>query len=169
MSAPPTADPTVFRHLMGRWPTGVAIVTAHDGATDYGLTVNALVSVSLRPPSLLVSLGDDADSSPVVAKSRAFVANFLSAEQRPVSERFSQSIVPTEKFRDLPVHRGVTGAAILDGSLGALECRVVAEFRISDHRLFVGEVVAQELGADALPLVYHRSRYTTSGPPPGPL
>ena len=160
MSGPPSTDPNVFRRLMGRWPTGVAIVTTRDGITDYGLTVNGLLSVSLHPPSLLVSLRDDADSSPAVAKSRIFVANFLSAQQRSISERFALSLASEEKFRDLPLHRGVTGAAILDGSLGALECRVLSEFQVSDHHLFAGEVVAQELGADAAPLVFHRSRYT---------
>ncbi|HUZ79532.1 MAG TPA: flavin reductase family protein [Thermoplasmata archaeon] len=160
MSGLPSTDPNVFRRLMGRWPTGVAIVTTRDGTTDYGLTVNGLLSVSLHPPSLLVSLGDDADTCPVVAKSRVFVANFLSAQQRSISERFALSLASEEKFRDLPLHRGVTGAAILDGSLGALECRVVSEFHVSDHRLFAGEVVAQELGVEAAPLVFHRSRYT---------
>ncbi len=160
MNASPEADPNAFRRLMGRWPTGVAIVTTRTSTADYGLTVNGLLSVSLHPPSLLVSLGDDADSSPVVAQSRVFVANFLTDQQRSISELFARPIPPEEKFRDLPLHRGRTGAAILDGSLGALECRVISEFRAADHRLFVGEVVAQELGADAAPLVFHRSRYT---------
>jgi flavin reductase (DIM6/NTAB) family NADH-FMN oxidoreductase RutF len=146
---------------MGRWPTGVAIVTTREGEQDYGLTVNGLLSVSLHPPSLLVSLGDEADSTPVVARSRVFVANFLTAQQQPIGERFARSMPSPEKFRDLPLHRGTTGAAILDGSLGALECRVVSEWRASDHRLFVGAVVAQELGEDLAPLLFHRSRYAT--------
>jgi flavin reductase (DIM6/NTAB) family NADH-FMN oxidoreductase RutF len=145
---------------MGRWPTGVAIVTTRDGTMDYGLTVNGLLSVSLRPPALLVSLGEDADSCAAVARSRVFVANFLTVQQQAISERFALSLAPGEKFRDLALHRGATGAAILDGSLGALECRVISEFQVSDHRLFVGEIVAQELGADSAPLVFHRSRYT---------
>ncbi|MFZ0699843.1 MAG: flavin reductase family protein [Thermoplasmata archaeon] len=160
MSGTPGTDANAFRRLMSRWPTGVAVVTTRHGTTDYGLTVNGLFSVSLNPPSLLVSLADDADSGPAVAKSRIFIANFLTAQQQPISERFALSLAPEEKFRDLPLHRGVTGAAILDGSLGALECRVVSEFHVSDHRLFVGEVVAQELGVDSAPLVFHRSRYT---------
>ncbi|NNN17517.1 MAG: flavin reductase [Thermoplasmata archaeon] len=160
MSGSSSPDPDVFRRLMGRWPTGVAIVTTRDGSTDYGLTVNGLLSISLHPPSLLVSLGDDADSCPAVARSRIFVANFLTAQQQSIGERFALSLAPGEKFRDVPLHRRGTGAAILDGSLGALECRVVAEFHVSDHRLFVGEVVAQELGAEASPLVFHRSHYT---------
>lgn len=159
MNPPEPIDPAGFRRLMGRWPTGVAIVTTHEDGHDHGLTVNGLLSVSIRPPSLLISLGDDADSTVVVGRTRAFAANFLSAAQQPLSERFAQTIPAVEKFRDLPLHRGQTGAAILDDALGALECRVVDEFRASDHRLFVGEVVAQELGADLPPLVFHRSRY----------
>lgn len=161
MKEEPTADPTIFRRLMGRWPTGVAIVTTRDGATDHGLTVNGLTSISIQPPSLLVSLGDEADSSEIVANRRIFAANFLSAQQQSLSERFAQPIPPGEKFRDLSLHRGVTGAALLDGSLGALECRVISEFRVSDHRLFVGKVVALELGADLPPLLFHRSHYSS--------
>ncbi len=161
MSRPEVPDPAMFRRLMGRWPTGVAIVTTREGERDYGLTVNGLLSISLHPPSLLISLGDDADSSPVVARSRLFVANFLTARQQSISERFAQSMPSAEKFRDLPLHRGATGVAIIDGSLGALECRVVSEFPASDHHLFVGEVVAQELGEDLAPLVFHRSHYAT--------
>lgn len=160
MSRPAAVDATAFRRLMGRWPTGVAIVTARDGTTDYGLTVNGLLSVSLHPPSMLVSLGDDADTGPVVARGRIFVANFLAATQQSISERFALSLAPAEKFRDLPIHRGVTGAAIVDGSLGALECRVISDFHAADHHLFVGEVVGLELGTDSAPLVFHRSRYT---------
>ncbi|MGD0718627.1 MAG: flavin reductase, partial [Thermoplasmata archaeon] len=56
MSEPEGTGSVAFRRLMGRWPTGVAIVTTREGEQDYGLTVNGLLSVSLHPPSLLVSL-----------------------------------------------------------------------------------------------------------------
>lgn len=157
---PPTVDAAAFRHLMTRWSTGVSVVTAHDGSGDSGLTVNALLSVSLTPPSLLISLTQDADTTPVIQRSGSFVVNFLAADQRTVSERFAQALPAERKFRDLPIHRGNTGAALLDGTLGAAECKVVGWIPRYDHVLVVGEVVHQELGRDAPPLLFFRSGYS---------
>ncbi len=160
MSAAP--DAPGFRALMGRWATGVAVVTVRDGETDHGLTVNAFLSVSLSPPSVLVSLKDDVDSLPPLERSRAFAVNVLAADQRAVSERFARTVPAAEKFRELPFHRGVTGAALVDGTLGALECRVAAIVPQFDHRLVVGEVVHAETGRDGPPLLFFRSGYGTA-------
>jgi flavin reductase (DIM6/NTAB) family NADH-FMN oxidoreductase RutF len=148
-----------FRGLMARWATGVSVVTAHDGPLDAGLTVNAFLSVSLTPPSILVSLTEDADTTPVIERTGLFAVNLLAADQRPLSERFARPVPPAEKFTDLPVHRGRTGVALLDGTLGALECRMASRAPAYDHVLFVGEVVHSELGRDAPPLVFFRSAY----------
>jgi len=153
------ADPGEFRGLMGRWPTGVSVVTAREGPLDAGLTVNALLSISLAPPSILVSLTEDADTTPVVDRTGQFAVNFLAADQRSLSERFALAIPPAEKFVGVPVHRGTTGVALLDGTLGAAECRLVARVPAFDHVLFVGEVVHLERGRDAPPLLFFRSAY----------
>jgi 3-hydroxy-9,10-secoandrosta-1,3,5(10)-triene-9,17-dione monooxygenase reductase component len=149
-----------FRDLMARWATGVAVVTSHDESGDAGLTVNALLSVSLSPPSILISLTQDADTTPVIHRSGSFAVNFLHADQRSVSERFALPSPPAEKFRDLRVHRERTGAPLLDGTLGAAECRVVAWTPRYDHVLILGEVVHQEVGREGLPLLFFRSGYS---------
>ncbi len=158
-AAPSDADPALFRRAMARWATGVSVVTAHDRGEDAGLTVNALLSVSLTPPSLLVSLQSDVDTLPVLERSHAFATNFLSARQRALSERFARTVPSKEKFEGVPCHRGLTGAALLDGTLGALECRVVSVTSAFDHRLVVGEVARVELGGDLAPLLFYRSGY----------
>ncbi|MCI4372514.1 MAG: flavin reductase family protein, partial [Thermoplasmata archaeon] len=145
--------------LMARWATGVAVVTTHDDSGDAGLTVNALLSISLTPPSLLISLTQDADTTPVIHRSGSFAVNFLAADQQPISERFAQALPAVEKFRTLAVHRGRWGAPLLDGTLGAAECRVVAWTPRYDHVLIVGEVVHQEVGRDGAPLLFFRSGY----------
>jgi flavin reductase (DIM6/NTAB) family NADH-FMN oxidoreductase RutF len=152
-------DRDAFRRLMGRWATGVSVVTAREGAHDAGLTVNALLSVSIAPPSVLVSLTRDVDSLPVIERSGRFGVSFLAADQRPLSARFADTVPAAEKFRDVPVHRSPHGIALLDGVLGALECQVVARTSAFDHELIVGEVEYQELGRDALPLLFYRSSY----------
>lgn len=163
MTVPP--ERTRFRGLMGRWATGVSVVTARDAGGDAGLTVNAFLSVSLAPPSVLVSLQDDVDTLPVLERSRAFAVNLLAADQRALSERFARSIPSAEKFRDLAFHRGTTGAALLDGTLGALECRVLAVQPAFDHRLVLGEVVELEVGREAPPLLFFRSGYADAEAP----
>ncbi|MGD0249832.1 MAG: flavin reductase family protein [Thermoplasmata archaeon] len=159
MAAPAPVDSTTFRRWMGRWATGVSVVTAREGDADAGLTVNALLSVSLAPPSLLISLTRDADTTPVIERSGRFAVNFLAAGQRSLSDRFARTDPATEKFRVLPVHRSPSGLALLEGTLGAVECRVVSKTPAFDHLLILGEVVHQELGREALPLIFFRSGY----------
>ena len=160
-SGTPTSavDTAAFRALMGRWSTGVSVVTAREGSADAGLTVNAFLSVSLAPATVLVSLTQDADTTPVIDRSGRFAVNILAADQRALSERFARTVAPAEKFVDVPVHRSLSGVALLDGTLGAIECRVVARTPVHDHVLFVGEVAHLELGRDAAPLLFFRSAY----------
>ena len=150
---------------MGRWVTGVSVVTAHDASGDAGLTVNALLSVSLAPPSVLVSLSHDADTLPVVERGGHFGASFLAAGQRAVSERFARTLPSAEKFAGIPVHRAPHGSPLVDGSLGALECRVVTRVPAFDHVLLVGEVEYEEVGPDDAPLAFFHSEYAEADGP----
>jgi len=158
-SVRPGVGPGAFRAAVSRWATGVCVVTARDGTFDAGLTVNALLSVALDPPTLLVSLQHDVDTLPVLRKSRTFGVSILAADQRTLSERFARPVPSAEKFRGLAVHRGVTGAALLDGALAGFECRVVSTTPAFDHVLVVGEVVRIEQGREAAPLVFFRAAY----------
>ncbi len=158
-AALPPIAPDDFRRLVGRWATGVSVVTGHDDEGDVGLTVNALLSVALHPPLLLVSLSTDADSTPVIARTGAFGVSVLAASQRALSERFARPVPAREKFATVAGHRGVGGLLLLDGSLAAFECRVVDRHPVADHVLFIGEVVHAEPGANGPPLVFYRSRY----------
>jgi flavin reductase (DIM6/NTAB) family NADH-FMN oxidoreductase RutF len=153
------ADPMAFRALMARWATGVTVVTAHDAGADAGLTVNAFLSVSLTPPTVLVSLTRNVDTLPLIERSRRFAVNILAADQRPLSDRFASTRPSAEKFEALPLHRSASGIALLDGTLGSLECRVSALHPAFDHVLVVGEVEHQEGGRSAPPLLYYHSGY----------
>jgi 3-hydroxy-9,10-secoandrosta-1,3,5(10)-triene-9,17-dione monooxygenase reductase component len=161
----PPVEPTRFRALMGRWATGVSVVTACHEGSDSGLTVNSLVSVTLQPPTVLVSLTADADTLPVAEASGHFGASFLAADQRELSERFARTIPRAEKFTGVAVHRGPAGSALLDGHIGAIECRVVGRTLVHDHVLLTAEVVHAEPGRDAPPLVFFRSGYARAESP----
>ena len=173
MGMTPPIDGLTFRRLMALWATGVSVVTARELDVDGGLTVNALLSVSLAPPSLLVSLSREADTTPLIERTGRFAVSFLAADQRELSVRFAQAVPPAEKFRALSFHRGPSGLALLDGSLAAVECRVVSKTPAYDHLLILGEVLHHEFGREAPPLLFFRSDYgTTAGtdavrlPPP---
>ncbi len=159
MAAPAPIDPEQFRRTIARWVSGVAIVTGRHGSFDVGLTVNSIISVALRPPTLLISLSETADSTPVIERSGVFGVSLLTAAQRAVSERFARSIPSAEKFEGLAVHRGTTGVALLDGALATFECRVERTVPVADHHLEVGVVVAAEGTGDELPLTFFRSHY----------
>ncbi|HKV90524.1 MAG TPA: flavin reductase family protein [Thermoplasmata archaeon] len=159
MSAPPAADATAFRRLMGRWATGVSVVTAREGERDFGLTVNAFLSVSLAPPTVLVSLGHEADTTPVVARTCRFAVSVLSHEQRSVSEKFARTSTPEVKFQGSGFHRTPSGLAILDGALGTFDAKVTKTLEVGDHTLFAGVVEHVTAGPEAAPLLFFRSQY----------
>ena len=155
----PPVDAEVFRRTISRWATGVAVVTASEGPRDAGLTVNAMLSVSLAPPLLLVSLTHDADTTPVLERTRMFGVSLLNASQRALSERFARAVTSEEKFAGVAVHRGSTGVPLLDGALATFECELEQRVEVADHHLLVGRVVAAEAGRDGTPLLFYRSRY----------
>jgi flavin reductase (DIM6/NTAB) family NADH-FMN oxidoreductase RutF len=150
---------------MSRWATGVSVMTAHHEGSDAGLTVNSLVSVTLTPPTVLVSLTTDADTLPVAEARRYFGVSFLGADQRELSERFARTIPRVEKFAGVAIHRGPAGSALLDGNIGAVECRVVGRTLVHDHVMLTGEVVYTEPGRDAPPLLFFRSGYARAESP----
>ena len=156
---PTGADRSAFRRLMGRWPTGVSVVTSRSAEGDVGLTVNAFLSVSLEPPQVLISLTHDADTTPVVERERRFAVNLLAYDQRAVSERFALALPPPEKFRGVAVDRSPAGLPLLPNTLGSLECHLTARLPVADHLLLVGEVVDQRFGRDVAPLLFYRSGY----------
>lgn len=166
MPAEPSSsvEPARFRRMMARWATGVSVVTAREDGKDRGLTVNAFLSVSLDPPRVLVSIASDAEAWPTLHRSHAFALSVLAADQRGISQRFASRMPADEKFAGMDVHRGSTGAALLDGALAAFECQVEQEIPAGDHWLVLGRVVALEEGPDGSPLLFYRSGYAEAEP-----
>ena len=151
-------DHNQLRSVMGSFATGVTVVTTHDGAgRKHGLTANAVCSLSLVPPLLLVCVDKRAESHPAFARSRAFAVNVLAAGQQELSRRFAVS--GGDKFTGIPHHEGPTGAPILEGALAFVECRVVEEHDGGDHTIYVGEVERAEAAGDGAPLLFYRGQY----------
>ena len=147
---------------MGHFVTGVTVVSAFEGDRPFGITVNALSSVSLEPPLVMVALDRRRFLTPIVRASGRFGVNILSEDQQALSDCFAGA--PVTPGRDLfcgaPWHPGETGLPLIDGAIATLECTVVETFSAGDHDLFIGRVdtLVNELH-HPMPLLYYRRRY----------
>lgn len=134
----------VMRHL----PAGVAILTARDGDVDHTVTVNSLLSVSLDPPLILVSLGRSSNFADVVRRTGTWGVSILPAGSGPLALSMARRAGErTAGLGDVPHDRGITGVALLEVALATLECRVHDIHTAGDHDLFIGHVVATSVGA----------------------
>jgi flavin reductase (DIM6/NTAB) family NADH-FMN oxidoreductase RutF len=151
-------DPSDFKAVLGRWATGVAVVTTRgaDG-TQIGLTVNSFASVSLDPPLVLFSIGRDAGSFEAFGKVGCFAVNLLRQDQTEVSNRFADP--EGERFAVDPTEQWVTGAPILTDALAALDCEIHARHDGGDHVIIVGRVRKLKVLNDGHPLGYWLGGY----------
>jgi flavin reductase (DIM6/NTAB) family NADH-FMN oxidoreductase RutF len=154
---------------MGRFPTGVTVVTALDGTRPAGITVNSICPVSVDPPLLMISIDRRRTLTPVIHRTRAFAVNVLRDDQQSLSMCFAgaPTVAGRADFCGAPWHPGETGLPLLDDALAALACEVVLTRTAGDHDLFVARVVAiTGAESDGSPLLYHRGHYAQIGIPP---
>jgi flavin reductase (DIM6/NTAB) family NADH-FMN oxidoreductase RutF len=155
------ADGPDFRKVMGRFATGVTVVTSRRGEDIHGMTVNAFLSVSLKPPTVLVSLSKNTRTERLVLEGGVFAVNILSGEQQALSDRFAgrHKDKEADRFEGFEWTAGQTGAPLFKGALAALECRLLKSFDVGDHTLCLGEVVAAQADERPAPLIFFKSGY----------
>ncbi len=137
-------------------------MTALDGDQPQGITVNALASVSLEPPMVMIALDQRRFIVPAIEASGRYAVNILTEHQQQLADCFAGAAVTPGRsaFCGAGWHRGETGVPLLDGAIAAIECSVSERFAVGDHLLYVGLVEATELAdPDAPPLLYLRRRY----------
>lgn len=150
-------DPSTFRATLGRFASGITVITARDAdGRDVGMTVSAFSSLSLDPPLVLICIDNGASVAPVLEHCELFGINVLSDEQEPISRRFAEKEV--DRFEGVAYHRGQHGIALLDGALAQMECRVHARYPAGDHTILVGAVEGTAVH-EGHPLVYYRGGY----------
>ena len=162
MSASHGIDSDTFRRVMGHFVTGVTVVSAFDGELPFGITVNALSSVSLDPPLVMVALDRRRFLTPIVRAAGRYAVNILSEDQQAMSDCFAGAPVQPgrDAFCGAAWHRGASGLPLIDGVIATLECTVVETYSAGDHDLFIGRV--DTLANDPshpMPLLYYRRRY----------
>lgn len=150
-------DGQQLRRVMGLFATGVTILTTRDAdGRPYGLTANAVTSLSLDPPLLLVCIDKKSETHPHFFASKVFVVNILSADQQELSQRFAKS--GGDKFEGLAHSTNLDGVPVLEGTLGHVECRITETHHGGDHVIHIGAVHAAEVRGGT-PLCYFGGRY----------
>jgi flavin reductase (DIM6/NTAB) family NADH-FMN oxidoreductase RutF len=152
-----SVDPDTFRAAMGRFATGVTVVTTRDAAgADCGMTVSSFTSVSLHPPLVLVCIGHDASMYSAIMESDTFGVSVLAHGQEAISRHFADT--DALRFEGIGFTRGESGVALLEDALAWIECEVVERVEAGDHTIVIGQVQWASAHADH-PLLYYRGGY----------
>lgn len=153
--------PMTLRAALGRFATGVTIITCSDGdGQAVGLTANSFTSLSLDPPLVLWSLRQASNSLTAFTAARHFAVNVLAETQVDLSRRFASSL--DDKFADGGWSTGLGGVPVLTGSAAVFECAVDSQQLAGDHVLFIGRVLRLSELAVA-PLLFQGGHYRMLG------
>lgn len=151
-----------LRSVMRHFPGGVTVVTCGPEEDAEGMTVSAVISVSLEPPLMLVSVQRDARIHQKITDRGHYAVNFLADDQEGLSRLFAspERSGGPEAAHTLGGGFGVTGAPLASGAIASVECEVEASYPGGDHDLFLGRVVAVHPGdTEKNPLIYHEGGY----------
>jgi flavin reductase (DIM6/NTAB) family NADH-FMN oxidoreductase RutF len=152
-------SPEQFRSALGRWPSGVSIVTARSAGEASGMTVSAFFSVSLTPPLIAVSIDQQALTLGSIVASGFFAVNVLSSGQAALSDRFATNGNEPIRFDGIPLlDEPAAHSPLLGGAVLHLDCQLEKAHVAGDHTLLVGRILLA-LPHAGEPLLYHGSNY----------
>jgi flavin reductase (DIM6/NTAB) family NADH-FMN oxidoreductase RutF len=145
------------RALFRRWPAGVSVVVAEVDGRRAGLTVSSLVSLSLEPRLVGISISRQASLHGVLQDARTWAVSILSGEQAHVAQHFARGVPPIALWDGIAVRED--DPRLLSDAVGWLTVRTVDEILTGDHTFFVGEIETLEQGAAQTALVYVSREY----------
>ncbi|EFH81018.1 flavin reductase family protein [Ktedonobacter racemifer] len=148
-------DPERFRSVMSHFASGVTIITTRHEGIDYGLTANAVSSLSRNPPMLLICVNKASNTHKAIAQSQVFAVNILQEHQSKEAQEFAQS--QPNKFSGMRFWYGELGAPLLSDALATIECRVTEEITGGTHSVFLAEVQSAQ-AIEGMPLTYYRGK-----------
>ncbi|MGV9376808.1 flavin reductase family protein [Nonomuraea sp. NPDC003707] len=155
-------DPEAYRKVVGRFATGVAIVTTRLDDVDHAMTVNSFTSVSLDPLLVLFCAEKVARFHDAVLEAGVWGVSVLPASMEDASRFFAHRGRPLNgQLARWPHHLGESGVALFDGAIATVECVTTAVHDGGDHSIVVGEVTALDTPSDGAPLLYHEGQYKT--------
>jgi len=147
-------DPRQFRNALGRFASGVTIITTRDAERTHGMTANAFMSVSLDPPLIVISVDNRAAMNTLLPSTRYFGVSVLAEGQDALSNHFAGRMQEGLEFSFVDKH----DVPVIDGAVAHFVARVVDIHPAGDHTLYVGHVEHFEF-ADGKPLLFHGGRY----------
>jgi flavin reductase (DIM6/NTAB) family NADH-FMN oxidoreductase RutF len=156
-------DAGEFRTAMGRFASGITIMSTLQGGVAHAMTANAFTSVSLDPPLVLVCVDHGVRMHDAVLECGYWAVSVLSDSHREIGERFAKSGRDLyRQFDGIATQTGPkTGCTLVEGALSWLECRTWATYPGGDHTIVVGEVLSLGTGApdDPSALIYYAGGY----------
>ena len=151
-------DPLEFRKHLGKFPTGVTIVTTSDQqGTPVGMTANSFNSVSLNPPLVLWSIDRSAGCFDAFNESDYFAIHVLGEHQQELSNLFARRGV--DRFKDVHTSNGIGCVPLLKDYSVRFECQVEHRYDGGDHVIMVGKVLDMDLKDGVKPLIFHDGQY----------
>jgi flavin reductase (DIM6/NTAB) family NADH-FMN oxidoreductase RutF len=154
----PEIDSRALRNALGRFATGVAIVTALDNeGKPMGLTVNSFSAVSLEPALVLWCLDNNSHNLEAFNKASHHVINILTEAQMELSNRFAS--LPTDRFEGLEWQAGAGGAPVLPGCSAVFEVANETRHVSGDHTIYIGRVVSLQENPEPAPLLFYAGQY----------
>ena len=157
----PRIDPRAFRTALGRFATGIVVVSCRVDGICHAMTANAFMSGSLEPPLVLVSVGRGAQMHSFLQRGGAYGVSVLTDAQEKYSRHFSGR--PLDGFR--PQFEELEGVPVLGAGIARIAARVTHRYACGDHTLFVGEVEAIALDDQADPMLFYAGKYATLSSP----
>ena len=147
-----------LRGLMRLWPHGVSILSVVVEGDRMGVTVSSLVSLSLDPPLVAVSIGKEASCYELLRHAGRFAVSLLGADQEELARRFAAGWPPLVHWQGVPTREG-RFAPLIEGALGWIEAETRTEADAGDHTFFIADVLSIEHGPSHHALVYRESTY----------
>jgi flavin reductase (DIM6/NTAB) family NADH-FMN oxidoreductase RutF/AcrR family transcriptional regulator len=155
--APGAFDSGRFRHVLGHFATGVAVITAAGPSGSAGMVVSSFTSVSLEPP-LVAFLPDKSSTSwPEIRTAGSFCVNILSSGQEQLCAQFARR--GGDKFAGVKWSVAPSGAPVLDGVMAWIDCELTQTFESGDHYIAIGRVLHLEAAEIGAPLVFFQGGY----------
>lgn len=153
-------DSQSFRHALGHFPTGVAIVTTRNAeGNPIGLTINSFASLSLNPPLISWGLANNSPNLNTFQQCHYFAINVLSQTQVDKALQFANSKVK-DKFALISHTDGEEGVPLIDDCVATFVCKNHNQHREGDHTLFIGQVVHHSTLTHHAPAIFHRGQFT---------
>ncbi len=155
------AVPDELRDALARVASGVVIVSARSAERYHGLTATSLVSVSVEPPLVLVSLEHETSTLAAVRDTRQFNVNALTRSQEFLAERFAGRAPAVDpRWQSIPHRIGENEVPLLDGCAAWFECEVTDIYTAGDHDLCIARVTSAVAGAGDPLILWDRAFWT---------